>query len=164
MKQLLTLCLVHQDPYLLLGMKKRGFGVGRWNGFGGKVLPWESVEHTARRELKEEVGISAPEMTRRGILHFKFDNDPRLLEVYVFGANRFRGEPTESEEMKPKWFHVAHIPYDEMWPDDRYWLPLFLRGKQFEGEFFFRGMDQIIRKQVHEVEFPAYPQATSNIE
>jgi hypothetical protein len=33
----LTLCMVHQDNKLLLGMKKRGFGEGRWNGFGGKL-------------------------------------------------------------------------------------------------------------------------------
>jgi hypothetical protein len=37
MKKLLTLCIVHQNDKVLLGMKKRGFGMGRWNGFGGKV-------------------------------------------------------------------------------------------------------------------------------
>ena len=33
----------------LLGMKKRGFGVGRWNGFGGKVEPGETVVQGALR-------------------------------------------------------------------------------------------------------------------
>jgi hypothetical protein len=28
---------MHQNENVLLGMKKRGFGQGRWNGFGGKV-------------------------------------------------------------------------------------------------------------------------------
>ncbi|MEK7607017.1 MAG: DNA mismatch repair protein MutT, partial [Patescibacteria group bacterium] len=36
-RKLLTLCFIHQSPRILLGMKKRGFGAGRWNGFGGKV-------------------------------------------------------------------------------------------------------------------------------
>ena len=37
MKKLLTLTIIYQHPKVLLGMKKRGFGAGRWNGFGGKV-------------------------------------------------------------------------------------------------------------------------------
>ncbi|CAN0505072.1 unnamed protein product, partial [Ectocarpus sp. 12 AP-2014] len=32
---------------ILLGMKKRGFGEGKWNGFGGKVESGESVEEAA---------------------------------------------------------------------------------------------------------------------
>jgi hypothetical protein len=37
MKKILTLTIIYQHPRVLLGMKKRGFGAGRWNGFGGKV-------------------------------------------------------------------------------------------------------------------------------
>jgi len=33
-------------------MKKRGFGQGKWNGFGGKVEPNESIEQAAIREMK----------------------------------------------------------------------------------------------------------------
>ena len=32
-----TLCLLMRDNEILLAMKKRGFGVGKWNGVGGKV-------------------------------------------------------------------------------------------------------------------------------
>ena len=34
--------LVERDS-ILLGMKKRGFGVGKYNGFGGKVEKDESI-------------------------------------------------------------------------------------------------------------------------
>lgn len=44
-----TLVLVVQPSRVLLGMKKRGFGAGLWNGFGGKVQPGESIEEAARR-------------------------------------------------------------------------------------------------------------------
>jgi hypothetical protein len=37
MKKILTLCVPINDGKVLLGMKKRGFGAGRWNGFGGKM-------------------------------------------------------------------------------------------------------------------------------
>lgn len=47
--KLLTLVLVVQPGKVLLGMKKRGFGAGKWNGFGGKVNPGETIEDAARR-------------------------------------------------------------------------------------------------------------------
>jgi 8-oxo-dGTP pyrophosphatase MutT (NUDIX family) len=34
---------------ILLGMKKRGFGAGKWNGFGGKLEENESNEAAAKR-------------------------------------------------------------------------------------------------------------------
>ena len=39
-------------------MKKRGFGEGKWNGFGGKVEEGETILQAALRELKEECGAS----------------------------------------------------------------------------------------------------------
>jgi 8-oxo-dGTP diphosphatase/2-hydroxy-dATP diphosphatase len=43
-KKLLTLCIIYQHSRILLGMKKRGFGAGRWNGFGGKVAMAETIK------------------------------------------------------------------------------------------------------------------------
>lgn len=47
--KLLTLLFIVEEKRVLLGMKKRGFGVGRWNGFGGKVQPEETIEEAAKR-------------------------------------------------------------------------------------------------------------------
>lgn len=47
--KLYTLTFVVDAGKILLGMKKRGFGAGRWNGFGGKVDPGESIEEAAKR-------------------------------------------------------------------------------------------------------------------
>lgn len=49
--KLLTLVLVVQPGRVLLGLKKRGFGVGKWNGFGGKVQPGETIEDAAVRYI-----------------------------------------------------------------------------------------------------------------
>ena len=54
--KIVTLVFVHDNQKVLLGYKKRGFGAGRWNGFGGKVETGETLEQAARRELKEESG------------------------------------------------------------------------------------------------------------
>ena len=50
--KLLTLLFVLRSSparQVLLGYKKRGFAAGRWNGFGGKVQPNESIEDGAVR-------------------------------------------------------------------------------------------------------------------
>jgi hypothetical protein len=39
--------------------------------------------------------------------------------------------------MKPKWFSSDQLPYEQMWPDDKHWLPLVLAGKRVQGEFQF---------------------------
>ena len=42
-KKVLTLVYIRDEENILLGLKKRGFGTGKWNGFGGKVQPGESI-------------------------------------------------------------------------------------------------------------------------
>ncbi len=129
--------MVVKDNQVLLGMKKRGFGVGRWNGFGGKIEEGESIEEGAHRELEEEVGIKALDMQKIGILDFSFENDPKVLEVHIFKITDFTGEPFESEEMRPKWFSFDAIPFEQMWSDDKYWFPYLLHNKMFKGAFLF---------------------------
>lgn len=151
-KKLLTLCSVYDDNRILLGLKKRGFGEGRWNGFGGKVEPGESVEEAALRELKEEIGIVPSDMTKRGVLRFVYQHTDTTMEVHIFSVSHFNGEPQETEEVKPQWFLVDDIPFDSMWPNDRYWIPLLLAGKSFEGEFIFSDYDTIVEHSLKEVQ------------
>lgn len=50
--QVFTLILVvNHDEQVLLGLKKRGFGAGKWNGFGGKVEEGESIKNCAIRSV-----------------------------------------------------------------------------------------------------------------
>ncbi len=52
-RKVLTLVLIRKLNEVLLGYKKRGFGVNKWNGFGGKVEAKEGIyEAAARWEMK----------------------------------------------------------------------------------------------------------------
>ena len=143
-KTILTLCVVHDHPRVLLGMKKRGFGSGKWNGFGGHVEAGEEIVDAARREVFEEAGVTVSELVPMGVLEFTFEGKPGVLEVHVFKSLSYEGEPYESEEMRPQWFTIDEIPFDTMWPDDRYWMPLMLENKKFRGAFHF-GDEQSIK-------------------
>ena len=129
-------------------MKKRGFGEGRWNGFGGKVMENETIEEATKRELLEETGIEVGNMEKVGIIEFNYDFDTKVHEVHIFKINDYFGEIKESEEMKPQWFFVDEIPFKEMFPDDLYWMPLFLKGKKFKGKFTFNDINTIIDKDL----------------
>ena len=45
----MTLVWITKKDEILLGLKKRGLGVGLWNGFGGKVEVGESIVSAAKR-------------------------------------------------------------------------------------------------------------------
>ncbi|OHA17404.1 MAG: hypothetical protein A3H57_00945 [Candidatus Taylorbacteria bacterium RIFCSPLOWO2_02_FULL_43_11] len=150
-KVLHTLVIIHDHPRVLLGMKKRGFGQGRWNGFGGKLENGESIEEAAKRETFEEAGIRISDMDKIGILDFEFDGKEEGLEVHLFKAKSFYGNPIESEEMSPRWFFMEEIPFAMMWPDDRYWFPFFIRNKKFRAKFKFGEGDKIIGYDLNEV-------------
>lgn len=149
-KKLMTLCIIKKGSQILLGMKKRGFGAGRWNGFGGKVNEGETIEEAAKREVEEEAGIKLNNITASGVIEFEFLGDPEILEVHFFRSEDFSGEPTESEEMRPAWFSVDKIPFKDMWPDDEYWMPLFLKRREFRGRFVFDEKGCILAKELSE--------------
>lgn len=151
-KKLLTLCFLYDDSRVLLGMKKRGFGAGRWNGFGGKVHDGETIEDAVKREFHEESGILPIAISHRGVLTFVFEGDPIVLEVHVYAVNTYEGEPKETDEMAPQWFLCGEIPFDSMWPDDKYWLPLFLAGKRFKGTFVFADQNTLLHHTIEEIQ------------
>ncbi|MCB0061007.1 MAG: 8-oxo-dGTP diphosphatase [Caldilineaceae bacterium] len=113
---------------LLLGMKKRGAGVGRYNGFGGKIERGETPAEAAARELWEESGlmVHADSLLSMGHVHF-----PHVEQrMHVFVATAWDGLLIESDEMCPQWFSLTALPYEQMWPTDRDWLPHVLAGRQ----------------------------------
>ena len=133
-----NLCFIVKDGRVLLIRKKRGLGAGKVNGPGGKIEPGETALASAIREVQEEVCVTPLDLEERGVLHFQFA-DGYSLECAVFVARDLLGEPVETDEAAPFWVPVDAVPYDEMWADDRHWLPEVLGGQSFRGWFEFDG-------------------------
>lgn len=153
-KKILTLCLIIQPPRILLDLKKKGFGAGWYNGFGGKVEDGEDIAVAAKREVVEEVGIEPLDMVRRGLLNFNSASWPTPLEVHIFSASRFSSKPQENQEMRPEWFTVEALPFDRMWPNDKYWWPYLLAGKNFRGHCLFGENHTLLKYHFEEINDP----------
>ncbi|MEK7465733.1 MAG: 8-oxo-dGTP diphosphatase [Patescibacteria group bacterium] len=136
-----TLCFLTRPNEVLLAIKKRGFGAGKWNGIGGKVIPDETIPAAACREIQEEIGVIVrkEDLESRGTIEFFFPHKPEWNQrLHIFFVKSWELEPQESEEMRPLWYAHDQIPYNEMWVDDFHWLPRVLAGKSIRATFRFK--------------------------
>ncbi len=133
-----TLTFVCEGGRVLLIRKKRGLGAGKINGPGGRLEPGETPIECAVREVREELGVTPLGLDSRGESRFQF-TDGYSIHVHAFVASGHEGDIRETEEAAPLWTRLDAIPYDEMWEDDRLWLPHALAGHAPHGRYIFDG-------------------------
>jgi len=133
-----TLVFVFRDDEILLINKKTGLGIGKVNGPGGKVELGETPEAAAVRECHEELDIRVSNLEYCGEHRFQFV-DGYSIHVWVYRTRDFEGVPTETREASPLWTRMDQIPFEKMWEDDKYWLPMMIRGERFQARWIFDG-------------------------
>ena len=147
-----TLCFVFRvepQPAILLGYKKRGFGMGKYGGFGGKLQDGETLSQAALRELHEEAGLDGDPLglASLGSLTFIFPNKPEWDQVvHLFIARTWHGIPTESEEMRPEWFHLTSLPLRQMWDDTQFWMPYVLSRQPIHATFTLNPDNETVKE------------------
>jgi 8-oxo-dGTP diphosphatase len=139
-----TLIYLIRGGRVLLAMKKRGFGRGKWNAPGGKRSSGETSRACAARELEEETGCTvapphdAAALAARGVIEFVFADAALSNRCFLYAATRFDDAGlAETDEMAPRWFALADVPYGDMWEDDVVWLPKVLSGECVHLRFHF---------------------------
>jgi 8-oxo-dGTP diphosphatase len=133
-----TICYIMKDGKALLIRKEKGFGSGKLNAPGGKMKEGETPEACAIREVFEETSLALSRLRRHGVLNFYFGKkDEPDWVVYAFSSTSFSGKLKRSSEGSLEWVDSDKLPFDEMWEDDRHWVPLLLKDKTFSGDFFF---------------------------
>lgn len=145
-----TLCHVLDGNKLLLKKATRGISKDKWNAPGGKINGEKTAEKNIVREVFEETGLKIKNAFYHGELKFFLNGKDELsFIVHLFSTKDFSGEIKQTEEGEVKWFGVNEIPYDEMWADDKLWLPLMLDGKKFDCSFFLDSDNkQIIKHEI----------------
>ncbi len=135
-----TLIFLRKADQILLAMKKRDFGKGKYNGAGGKINPGETIEEALVRECVEEIGVTPLKYHKVAENEFSWPDEKGReagFFTHVYLCDTWQGEPQETEEMAPEWFGIKDIPYDKMWQDDIFWLPKVLNGKKVKCSFTF---------------------------
>ncbi len=138
------LCLIRRPadggPEVLLGLKKSGFGVGKWVGLGGHIEAGEKPDAAAVREVAEESGlvVAADALQHMASIEFRFPARPSWDQTAdVFVTSVYQGEAAESDEVAPRWFAEDALPLSLMWDDAKYWLPRVLAGEHVDVRIAF---------------------------
>ena len=153
-----VICYLRRENEFLLLLKASGrFGGGFWNAPGGKIKPGESALQAVMREVEEETGLLIVNPEKIGFLEFYFGPGKSRPDwtAEVFVSSEFSGFERESSEGKLQWFSADQFPYDQMWEDDRYWIPLMVDGIKFRGRFEFTAdSKKLVSYSIEKTELP----------
>ncbi len=101
---------------------------GKYNGLGGKLEPTEDVAAGMRREIREEAGLEALQLTLRGTLSWPgFGKNGEDWFGFIFVIPLWSGTPLQANHEG----HLEWVPLEKvirlelpMWPGDKHFLPL----------------------------------------
>lgn len=144
-----TLGFLFRDGKIILAKKKRKIGVGKWNGYGGKIEEGEDRIENLIREMREECGviIEREKCEELGFMEFLSQDSFGSMRVYMYRISDFAGYPVETEEMgAPREFSLSDLPYEEMMDGDDKFMPYVWEGRKFEGQIYFDPKDHQIKK------------------
>jgi 8-oxo-dGTP diphosphatase len=117
--------------------------LGKYNGLGGKLEADEDVATGMRRELLEESGLEALELTLRGTISWPgFGKHGEDWFGFLFVITRFSGVPLASNpEGALEWVRIDELASLRMWEGDRHFLPLLFDSdpRQFHGVMPYQG-------------------------
>ena len=149
-RAVITYIIDRKQGKVLLIMKKKGLGKGKVNAPGGRLEPGESYLDAAIRECQEEVSLTPLNAEKRMELHFQFTSGYALYGEAFF-TDSWEGEARPSDEADPFWCDLDKLPFDNMWEDDRRWLPLALAGKKLRGFYVFDD-DKMLSEELTELD------------
>jgi 8-oxo-dGTP diphosphatase len=138
--KLATLCYVRKGHKTLMVhrvKKPNDIHQGKWNGLGGKMESGESPEDCARREIQEESGLTASNITLKGILTFPSFAADEDWYAFVFVVDDYQGQLIDSPEGNLRWIDDDHLLELNLWEGDRYFLPLLEKPGIFSGKFIY---------------------------
>lgn len=139
--KLATLCYLRTNGQTLMlhRIKKPGdMHAGKWNGLGGKLLPGETPEQCAIREVQEESGLTMVNPRWRGLLTFPAFSQNEDWYAFVFVGHNFSGELIDSAEGVLAWIDDDKLLDLNLWAGDRIFLPWLDQDCFFSGQFRYQ--------------------------
>ena len=129
-----SLCYIEKDcAYLMIHRvkKKNDENHDKWIGVGGKFEAGESPFDCARREIKEECGVSPTNLRYRGIVTFVSD-EYGTEYMHLFTADGYEGEiDYNCDEGVLEWVKKEKIPSLPIWEGDKIFFDLLDSEERF---------------------------------
>ena len=99
---------------------------GKYNGLGGKVDTGESVAECIRREVWEELGLTATDIRLRGTISWPgFGKNGADWFGFIFRIDAWSGTPHDgNHEGTLEWIDLDRLYELPMWESDRLFLPM----------------------------------------
>lgn len=129
-----TLCYIKKDrAYLMIHRvkKKNDMNKDKWLGVGGKLEAGESPFDCAKREIKEETGLTVDKLRYHGIITFVSDLYGTEY-MHLFSANEFEGEiDYNCDEGTLEWVKIEDVPSLPIWEGDKIFFELMEKEDRF---------------------------------
>jgi 8-oxo-dGTP diphosphatase len=120
---------------------------GKYLSLGGHVERDEDVLTGARREVYEESGLTATDLTLRGTVMWTGFGPKRLdILCFIFRADAFSGTAHGgNEEGTLEWVPIDDLATREMWDSDHLWLPMVFddMATPFHGVMPYDGTEML---------------------
>ncbi len=120
---------------------------GKYLSLGGHVEPDEDVLTCARREVNEESGLTASDLTLRGTVMWTGFGHHRINALcFIFRCDVFAGTPHNgNEEGTLEWVPMDKLASRPIWESDRLWLPMVFdtNTKPFYGVMPYDGHEML---------------------
>lgn len=130
--------LVRGGEVLLLRVgAERGAWAGRLNGLGGHIEPGEDVLTSARREIREEAGLSPGDLRLCGVV--MIDTGPPGIGLFVLvGSVPAQAAPQPGPEGRPEWVRLDRLDQAPLVEDLPAILPRALASHAAHAVFLAR--------------------------
>ncbi len=106
-----------QDKVLITRRVETGSHGGMWEFPGGKLDPNESPQEGLKREILEELGISATVRSIFEVAYYRYEGGPVLLLAYECTLSG--GEIRNLQVAEHRWVHPPELPSFAILPADR---------------------------------------------
>jgi 8-oxo-dGTP diphosphatase len=148
----MALCHVIKNGSLLLVKSPTGINKNKWNAANGDIANGEHPNKCAVKNLYQQTGMYSEKVQENGTVRLFLDGkNEASYKLHIYSTRNATGDIKPNPDGEVKWFGFTDIPYYDMWPDDKYWLPLVMQGKQFDADFFFDEKNEnVLKYQIRE--------------